>query len=73
MLRIDSSPNRRFRYTEERIDDGDPMYVLGNFERITRGDDDDEDFDPNGGVLALPQDGVTADNLAPRGGGVWWR
>lgn len=38
--------SRRYRYSEERIYDGDPLLVLGSFTRAVRRDeDDDEDFD----------------------------
>src|SRR5258708_2662066 len=41
MLRIEGTPSRRFRYTEERIYDRDPLYALGKFVREV--DDQDED------------------------------
>jgi hypothetical protein len=72
MLRIDG-PSRRFRYTEERIYDGDPLYVIGRLERGAVDSDDEEDdaFDPNGASLGQPQFGVTKDDLEPYQKSTW--
>jgi hypothetical protein len=43
MLRIEGTPGRRFRYTEERIYVGDALYALGRFVRGVGSDDEDDD------------------------------
>jgi hypothetical protein len=43
MLRIDGTPGHKFRYTEERIYAGDPLYALAQLESGPAGDDADDD------------------------------
>jgi hypothetical protein len=50
MLQVYGTPGRKFRYTEERIYDGDPLYALGKFVS-TAGGEDDEDEEDEGGAL----------------------
>jgi hypothetical protein len=68
MLRIEGTPNRRYRYTEERIYDGDPLYVLGTLDRGPAADEDD-DFDPNHPTLTKAH--ATAQDLAAFEDGRW--
>src|SRR5260370_862209 len=54
MLRIEGTPSRRFRYTEERICDRDPLYSLGKFVREA-GDQDEDDDDEDDSISPRQQ------------------
>jgi hypothetical protein len=68
MLRVEGTPNRRYRYTEERIYDGDPLYVIGTLERGPD-EDEDDDFDPNGASFTKAR--ATNDDLTAFEDGRW--
>lgn len=70
LLTIEGTPARRFRYTEERIYAGDPLFVLGAFESEVDADEDD-DFDPNHPSAAQASADVKPGDLAPFAGSAW--
>lgn len=52
-IRIEGTANTKFRYTEERIYDGDPLFAIGHYSReAPEADDEDilaqEEYDPDG-------------------------
>ena len=69
MLRIEGTPGRRFRYTEERIYDRDPLYALGKFVREVGRDDEDDD-DVGARQLMNPNPG-SGDQTAAFKNGSW--
>lgn len=45
MVRVHGGRSHRYRYTEERMYAGDPLYALGDFTTRPRDDEDDDDED----------------------------
>ena len=74
MLRIEGTPSRRFRYTEERIYDRDPLYALGKFVREVDDQDEDEN-DEDDSISARrqlnPNLGSPSDQKAAFKNGSW--
>src|SRR5258708_6989529 len=74
MLRIEGTPGRRFRYTEERIYDRDPLYALGKFVREIDDQDEDEN-DEDDSISARrhlnPNLGSPSDQKAAFKNGSW--
>lgn len=48
MVKVYGTPGKKYRYTEERIYAGDPLYALGQFSTGTTPDTDDEDDEDDG-------------------------
>jgi hypothetical protein len=54
-VRVYGTPGKEYRYTEERIYAGDPLYALGQFSTV-RWQDDDEDDDDEADVEPAAED-----------------
>jgi hypothetical protein len=54
-VKVYGMPGKKYRYTEERIYAGDPLYALGEFSAAAAGDNEDDDEpDP----VEAPDDGA---------------